>query len=152
MYRLYSPKRRTDDGQGLAEYALILVLVAVATIVILVVLGPSTGDVYCQVVTILGGTCGSSDEGNEEEEEVDVVTVFKAECHQNHDGVLDLHVDARSNGDCDPSVTLTSSPGTVMTCVNHVYHHHYAVSICPTTVTVTSSAGGSATVTVTIKP
>ena len=151
MYRLYSPKRRTDDGQGLAEYALILVLVAVATIVILVIMGPSTSDVYCEVVTILGGTCDDSGEGNEEEE-VDVVTVFKAECSPKSGGIFDLHVDARSNGDCDPSVTLTSSPGTVMTCINHVYHHHYAVSICPSTVTVTSSGGGSATVSVTIKP
>jgi pilus assembly protein Flp/PilA len=42
-----------DDGQGLVEYALILVLVAVVVIAILVVLGPAIYDVYENIVESL---------------------------------------------------------------------------------------------------
>ena len=35
---------RSEDGQGLVEYALVLVLVAVVVIVILALLGPYIGD------------------------------------------------------------------------------------------------------------
>jgi pilus assembly protein Flp/PilA len=37
-------------GQGLVEYALILVLVAVVVLVILAVLGPSVGNMFSNVV------------------------------------------------------------------------------------------------------
>jgi pilus assembly protein Flp/PilA len=43
---LYAPK---EKGQGLVEYALILVLVAVVVIVILAVLGPAIGKVLSNV-------------------------------------------------------------------------------------------------------
>lgn len=38
-YRLHALSRRTDDGQGLAEYALILALIAILAIVALIFLG-----------------------------------------------------------------------------------------------------------------
>jgi pilus assembly protein Flp/PilA len=44
---LYLPKER---GQGLVEYALILVLVAVVVIVILALLGPAIGNVFSNIV------------------------------------------------------------------------------------------------------
>ncbi len=44
---LYMPR---EEGQGLVEYALILVLVAVVVIVILALLGPAIGDVFSQIV------------------------------------------------------------------------------------------------------
>ncbi len=44
---LFMPR---EEGQGLVEYALILVLVAVVVIVILAVLGPVVGDVFSQIV------------------------------------------------------------------------------------------------------
>lgn len=44
-----------EDGQGLVEYALILVLVAVVVIVILTVLGPTVGNVFSEIVEGLGG-------------------------------------------------------------------------------------------------
>ncbi|MBN1120759.1 MAG: pilus assembly protein [Anaerolineae bacterium] len=44
---LFSPR---EEGQGLVEYALILVLVSVVVIVILVLLGPIVGNVYSNVV------------------------------------------------------------------------------------------------------
>lgn len=42
---------RDNKGQGLVEYALILVLVAVVVIVILALLGPAIGQVFSKIVT-----------------------------------------------------------------------------------------------------
>jgi len=39
-----------ERGQGLVEYALILVLVAVVVIAILALLGPAIGNVFSQIV------------------------------------------------------------------------------------------------------
>jgi pilus assembly protein Flp/PilA len=47
---LYIPR---EEGQGLVEYALILVLVAVVVIVILIVLGPAIGNIFSNIVTKL---------------------------------------------------------------------------------------------------
>jgi len=44
---LYLPR---EEGQGLVEYALILVLVAVVVIVILALLGPAIGNVFSNIV------------------------------------------------------------------------------------------------------
>jgi len=43
-------KKLQRKGQGLVEYALILVLVAIVIIVILSVLGPAIGNVFSQVI------------------------------------------------------------------------------------------------------
>jgi pilus assembly protein Flp/PilA len=43
-------KKLHQKGQGLVEYALILVLVAIVIIVILSVLGPAIGNVFSQIV------------------------------------------------------------------------------------------------------
>jgi pilus assembly protein Flp/PilA len=48
MIMLYAPK---EQGQGLVEYALILVLVAVVVIVILSLLGPAIGNVFSEIMT-----------------------------------------------------------------------------------------------------
>lgn len=50
-----------EEGQGLVEYALILVLVAVVVIAILLLLGPAVGQVFSQIVFRLyagGGPTG----------------------------------------------------------------------------------------------
>ncbi len=39
-----------DKGQGLVEYALILVLVAIVVIAILLILGPVVGNVFSNIV------------------------------------------------------------------------------------------------------
>ncbi len=44
---LYAQK---EKGQGLVEYALILVLVAVVVIVILSLLGPAIGNIFSNIV------------------------------------------------------------------------------------------------------
>lgn len=47
---LFAPK---EKGQGLVEYALILVLVAVVVIVVLALLGPAIRNVFQTVVTAI---------------------------------------------------------------------------------------------------
>jgi pilus assembly protein Flp/PilA len=50
---LYLPR---EEGQGLVEYALILVLVAIVVIAILVLLGPQIANIFSRVTNGLGGT------------------------------------------------------------------------------------------------
>jgi pilus assembly protein Flp/PilA len=47
---LYMPR---EEGQGLVEYALILVLVAVVVIVILALVGPAVGNIFSSIVRTL---------------------------------------------------------------------------------------------------
>ncbi len=44
---MYLPR---EEGQGLVEYALILVLVAVVVIIILALLGPAIGNIFSTIV------------------------------------------------------------------------------------------------------
>jgi pilus assembly protein Flp/PilA len=43
--------KKTERGQGLVEYALILVFVAIVVIVVLAILGPSVGNMYSNIVS-----------------------------------------------------------------------------------------------------
>ena len=47
---LFAPK---EKGQGLVEYALILVLVAVVVIVVLALLGPQIANIFGQIANAL---------------------------------------------------------------------------------------------------
>ncbi len=49
---LFAPK---EKGQGLVEYALILVLVVIVVIAVLMILGPMIGNVFSTVNTKLSG-------------------------------------------------------------------------------------------------
>ena len=44
---LYRPQ---EEGQGLVEYALILVLVSVVVIVVLLLLGPAIGNIFSNIL------------------------------------------------------------------------------------------------------
>lgn len=46
---------KRDEGQGLVEYALVLVLVAVVVIAILTLLGPQIGNVFSRITNGLNG-------------------------------------------------------------------------------------------------
>jgi pilus assembly protein Flp/PilA len=46
-------KKLQKKGQGLVEYALILVLVAIVIIVILSILGPAIGNVFSQIISAI---------------------------------------------------------------------------------------------------
>ncbi len=45
---------RGEEGQGMVEYALILVLIAVVVIVVLIVLGNQVQNVFCNISGGLG--------------------------------------------------------------------------------------------------
>jgi pilus assembly protein Flp/PilA len=47
---LFQPR---EEGQGLVEYALILVLVALVVIVILAILGPTIGNTFSNIVSVI---------------------------------------------------------------------------------------------------
>ena len=42
---------RREEGQGLVEYALILVLVAIVVIAVLAILGPTIGNVFSTIIS-----------------------------------------------------------------------------------------------------
>lgn len=44
---------KAESGQGLVEYALILVMVALIVIVVLALLGPTVGNVFSHIITLL---------------------------------------------------------------------------------------------------
>jgi len=48
--------RSNEQGQGLVEYALVLVLVAIVVIAILAILGPQIGNIFSRVTNGLAGT------------------------------------------------------------------------------------------------
>ncbi len=47
---LFASKER---GQGLVEYALILVLVIVVVVVVVALLGPAIGDIFSNVINVI---------------------------------------------------------------------------------------------------
>jgi len=53
LYRFGNPLRR-QDGQGMVEYALILVLVSIVVIVILLTMGNQIKNVFSNIVDALG--------------------------------------------------------------------------------------------------
>lgn len=46
-------KKKVEKGQGFIEYALIMLLVALAVIVILALLGPAIGNVYSNFIPLI---------------------------------------------------------------------------------------------------
>ena len=53
-------QERKETGQGLVEYALILVLVAIVVIAVLMLLGPIIGSVFSSINDSLSGVSGTS--------------------------------------------------------------------------------------------
>ena len=53
---LFIAKEKQEKGQGLVEYALILVLVAIVVIVALTALGPIIAEIFSNIVSGLEGT------------------------------------------------------------------------------------------------
>lgn len=49
-----------EHGQGLVEYALILVFVALAVIIMLTLLHEVLGEIYCEIVLAIGGDGGTA--------------------------------------------------------------------------------------------
>lgn len=70
---MITPSRQ--EGQGLVEYALILVLVAIVVIAILLLLGPTIGNVFSNVVAVLEDASGGGGGGGSQ---VVTITLFTA--------------------------------------------------------------------------
>ena len=90
--------QKQTDGQGLVEYALILVLVAVIVIAILTLLGPQVGNVFSRVVDGLGVVSsggGGGGGGSTPPATVTAVTAFRA--NGSVDVVVSISVSASSN-------------------------------------------------------
>ena len=49
MFLSHRPPRRSEKGQGMLEYGLIIILVAILVMVLLLVLGPGTGNMFSNV-------------------------------------------------------------------------------------------------------
>ena len=74
----YRSNQQQEKGQGLVEYALILVLVAIVVIVALSVLGPIIGGVFSDVNGSLSGVSGGGSEAPQ--------TVTNESCSAVHSG------------------------------------------------------------------
>lgn len=55
MHNRFKNLKKQEKGQGLVEYALILVLVAIVVIAALMILGPIIGNVFSKINSSLGG-------------------------------------------------------------------------------------------------
>jgi pilus assembly protein Flp/PilA len=44
---------RTESAQGLVEYALIMVMVAIVVVVALAVIGPTIGNLYSNIIPLI---------------------------------------------------------------------------------------------------
>lgn len=52
-YAATMARRIPDEGQGLVEYALILVLVVIVAFIVVTLIGPWVGNVYSNIVNAL---------------------------------------------------------------------------------------------------
>ena len=54
LFQRFGGELRSERGQGMVEYALILVLIAVVVIVVLIVLGNQVQNVFCNISGAMG--------------------------------------------------------------------------------------------------
>lgn len=57
MFNYLRQALHNEEGADLAEYALVLMLISIAAMGIMTTLGTQIADVFCQIVTTLGGSC-----------------------------------------------------------------------------------------------
>lgn len=123
-----------EKGQGLVEYALILVLVAIVVIAVLLTLGPQIGQVFSKVVTVLENT-GAISSGV-----VTGVTANRTGSGSGNDVVVNVTVSTNS------SVTITdsqSSQSSTISCNGSCSTTITGVGHLAGTITVTAAEGGS---------
>ena len=143
MHQTYPVKRNSEGGQGVVEYSIILVLLALVVVTVLVVFGPKIGNLYSQAASAFG----TDDEQPAVEpavEPVDVITIARAEYEYGRN----VDIDAQVNGGWDPDITLTASTGGGMQHVDNHYHIYFENPGCPCTIKLTTSTGSSTTVVV----
>ncbi len=128
LKKLASRDRR---GQGLVEYALILILVAVVVIIILAILGPAIGNVFSRVMASLGGGVITS------------VSATRTGGGNGNDVVVTITVS--QNTTVNVSDSQNAAPQNNVPCNGTCTVTLLGVGFNPGTVTVTAAAGGSAT-------
>ena len=79
--------KRHEKGQGLVEYALILVLVAIVVIGALTVFGPTISNTYSEISAALGGSCQYSYDNMRETQEAWLVAYGKGASGNSPEGM-----------------------------------------------------------------
>ncbi|MCA9986488.1 MAG: hypothetical protein KDE59_19400 [Anaerolineales bacterium] len=135
IYPVVSNKdqEQREQGQGLTEYALILVLVSLAAVAIMSLLGPSIRDLFAEVNASLAGVTP------------DQLVITQADYNPSSNM---LRLRATVNGGVDENISLTATPGGAMHLGDDFYHLNVPDAGCPCTITITSSGGGSVTASV----
>lgn len=118
----------TQAGQGLAEYALILVLVGIVVIAILMILGPVVGDVFSNVVAQLEGSGA-----------ITSVSAERTGFGSGNDVVVTITVS--TNTSVNVTDSQSASPKTAQ-CNGSCVVTFYGVGPNAGTVTVTAKTGG----------
>ena len=133
--------KQQAKGQGLVEYALILVLVAVVVIAVLTLLGPQVGNVFSRIIDGLSVVDGSGGGGGGSvsppaSADVTGVSAFRG----GPDVVVSISVSANTNvAVTDSQGGKTASTGCNLSCTVTLP----AVGPDPGTVTVTADGGSS---------
>ena len=123
---------RPEKGQGLVEYALILVLVAVVVIVILVLLGPTIGQVFNNILANLqsGG---------------EITSVSAVRTGNGYGGDVVVTITVSTNTSVNVSDSQNASPVTNVACNGSCQVTLLGVGFNAGTVTVTTMTGATAT-------
>lgn len=118
-----------EQGQGLVEYSLILILVAIVVMAVLTVLGPQIGDVYSRVVIALSFGNGP-------------ITGITAE-RTGHGTGNDVTVQVTVSEDTSVTIKDSQSGQTrTMSCSSSCHHTFTGVGHSGGTVTATAEGGG----------
>lgn len=118
-----------EQGQGLVEYALILILVAMAVMAILTLLGPQVGDAYSRVIVALSFGNGP-------------ITGVMAE-RTGHGAGNDVTVQVTVSEDTTVTIKDSQSGQTrTMSCSSSCQHTFTGVGHSGGTVTATAEGGG----------
>ena len=129
---MFSLRRPNDSGQGLIEYALILVLVAIVVIGILRILGPAVGTVFSRVTSALGYS---------------VITSVSAERDGGgHANAVIVTINVSSATALTVTDSQSGQTQTVPSCSGSCSVTFTSIGDDPGTVTISAEAGGYASV------
>lgn len=124
-------------GQGLTEYGLILVLVAIVVVAILTILGPQVGGIFSEIVTSLDGATTNVNNGGGGAPPPAGAMITSASLQTRVGDVVTLNVVV----DTDTTITLTDNQGGPAST-----HSCTAGVTCTPSITVGGSGSGTITV------
>lgn len=128
---LFNNLSTNERGQGLVEYALILVLVAVVVVGILLTLGPAVGQVFSRINLVLG----SINSG--------VTSAKAARTGHGHGNDVEVTITVSATTPVTVSDSQNASPQTI-TCTGSCVVTLSGVGPAAGTATVSADAGGTA--------